>query len=194
MKIRRMKEIALSMIMIGILCGSVGCVGKDPATPTTAKTKPEDLLKMKYDICSKFNLDHVKVTMEMEGRPEKTQIYMYYGIDTPERMYNYHTWVQWRIWEAEQNPQDKILQEQLEQIRSVGQEGRLTLDDLSEKSEKVAAIWALETGPMSQKEQELVFGDFFLVIADETDENGIVINRTLVQQEQSPEGYNYGDW
>jgi hypothetical protein len=110
-------------------------------------------------ICVKFDMD-VNV-VRPEGHPAataKSHAIISPGHETPMRIHNYNTWVEWKL-------KQDITPEERDIILGVGSikdadgnpTGKITTDDLISNSNAVAEMWA-DDGPMGNKEQRLVFG------------------------------------
>jgi len=79
------------------------------------------------------------------------------GEYTDIRINNYNTWVDYRIQQAELDPKNESLQNQLAKIMSVNEStgGKITLQNVYDSPKTVAAMW--NGGPMTMIEESEIF-------------------------------------
>jgi len=135
-------------LALTLLVGTIGCIYGCRNTGSDQQKKQEIVdaiaeLQMKSELCKQFDLDSTAIYTD---DITKTQIIMHPGKLTFWYIYDYNLWVQRKISEAQENPQNQSLQETAIQIKSVGQEGLITMEDLYKRPEKIAAMWG--KGPM----------------------------------------------
>ena len=143
---RKKKKFLVVLITLILSAGIIGTYGCRSMISDKQEEQKQEIvdaiaeLQMKSRICDRFNLDSTAIYTD---DITKTQIIMYPGNDTFWCIYAYNLWVQRKLSEAEQTPQDQYLQEAAEEIKSVGQEGLITINDLRNHPEKMEAMWRL---------------------------------------------------
>jgi hypothetical protein len=109
-------------------------------------------------ISVKFGLD-VNV-IRPEGHPAatgKSHAIISPGRNTPTRIHNYNTWVEWKLkQDITQEVRDKILGAGSVKDELGNPTGKIIADDLTNNPINITAMWD-DGGPMSIKEQLLVF-------------------------------------
>gem|GEM_PF-6434654 len=139
----RKKKTFLVVVLVLLLSAGIVGVAHGCRSMSSDQQKEQEItdaianLRIKSHICDRFNLD---VTAIYTDDITETQIIMHPGEDTFWYIYNHNLLVQGKLSKAEENPQDQSLQEAVTQIKSVGQEGMITMDDLLSHPE---AIWKI---------------------------------------------------
>ncbi|MCL1792049.1 MAG: hypothetical protein FWG40_12055 [Peptococcaceae bacterium] len=111
------------------------------------------------EICENFSLESNVIEAK---NISKSQIIISTGSNTPLQIYNYNTWVEWKLAQTDLSPAERM------QISSLGTNGKLNLDDIINSSSEIAKIW--NNGPMGSSEIDKVFKSNvpLKIVTDET--------------------------